>query len=562
MTALLEHFHEAVNTPEDVDKIKRLILQLAIQGKLVEQDSSDEPASKLLNWIEAEKLQLIKEKKIKKEKLTPISTNDLLNHPIPQGWGLAKIGEIMTPINGKAFKPSEWSDKGLPIIRIQNLNNLFAPFNYFDSGIEEKFIVNNGDILIGWSGTPGTSFGAFLWNRGKAVLNQHIFKANFYGEFLDKEYIMYSINARLDEMISKAHGGVGLQHITKGKFLEIILTIPPIKEQIRIVSKIKELFEKCDQLVTDLVKKQTTSALLNKSVFTRLQSHSNPEQIKDLRFVIENMEYLCNDKESIAQLHNAVLSLAVQGKLAEQDVNDEPASVLIEKIQEEKERLIAEKKIKKEKQLPPITEEEIPYELPKGWEWVRLQELAFLITKGSSPKWQGVEYTENPNDVLFITSENVGNFELLLSKKKYVQTKFNEIEPRSILQKGDILMNIVGASIGRTAIYELEENANINQAVCLIRVSTKIDKNYLLLFFNSNLCKEYMYDNQVDNARANLSMSNIAKFLIPLPPLSVQRGIVNMINSTFKLSSNLERRVEENIKYRQGMLNSLLSKNI
>jgi type I restriction enzyme S subunit len=164
--------------------------------------------------------------------------------------------------------------------------------------------------------------------------------------------------------------------------------------------------------------------------------------------------------------------------------------------------------------------------------WVELETLTELITKGSSPKWQGVDYVEkSKNAVLFITSENVGNHRMLLNNKKYVDATFNKIEPRSILKDGDILMNIVGASIGRTAVYNLTEVANINQAVCLIRLdNSKIDNEYALHFFNSPLCNSYMMDKQVDNARANLSMGSIKKFRIPILTLGDQKKLVMYLN--------------------------------
>ena len=195
--------------------------------------------------------------------------------------------------------------------------------------------------------------------------------------------------------------------------------------------------------------------------------------------------------------------------------------------------------------MTPITEDEIPYELPIGWEWVRLRDLTEIITKGSSPSWQGVNYTEN-KEVLFITSENVGKFKLLLNKIKYVEYKFNEIEPRSILEYNDILMNIVGASIGRTAIFNLENTlANINQATCIIRIikSFKVDTllKYLLLFFNSSICYMYMNNDQVDSARANLSMTNIANFLIPIPPLDEQQRIVTKVEELLSVVESLKR---------------------
>src|SRR5207253_5190406 len=143
---------------------------------------------------------------------------------------------------------------------------------------------------------------------------------------------------------------------------------------------------------------------------------------------------------------------------------------------------------------------EMAFSLPNKWKWARLAALCELITKGSSPKWQGINYVSEGEGVLFITSENVGSYKLRLENRKYVEARFNEIEPRSILKRNDILMNIVGASIGRTALFDIDELANINQAVCLIRVAENSLLPYLLHFFNSETCIQMMFDKQVDNA--------------------------------------------------------------
>lgn len=262
---------------------------------------------------------------------------------------------------------------------------------------------------------------------------------------------------------------------------------------------------------------------------------------KKLEFVNNELEF---QQTHLQQLRQAILQEAVQGKLTKQDPTDEPAEKLLQRIKAEKQQLIAAGKLKKEKELPPITEDEVPFELPKGWVWCRLGEIVSLITKGSSPKWQGVEYIED--GLLFVTSENVDSYKIDLTKKKYVQWKFNEIEPRSILKKGDFLMNIVGGSIGRTALYDLDVVANINQAVCLIRKESElIDSMYLLHFFNSPVCISYMYDKQVDNARPNLSMSNIERFLIPLPPLSEQQRIVTKVEQLMQMINELEHQVQQ-----------------
>lgn len=171
---------------------------------------------------------------------------------------MAKLGEVCKLVNGYAFKPSDWTEEGMPIIRIQNLNDETAPFNYFSGNIDKKYIVENGDLLFSWSGTPGTSFGAFFWNRGRGVLNQHIF--NVYPQTgLLKDYFRYALNGNLQKIISKAHGGVGLQHITKKELETIEIPLPPLDEQRRIaavldkvsglIAKRREQLDKLDELV-------------------------------------------------------------------------------------------------------------------------------------------------------------------------------------------------------------------------------------------------------------------------------------------------------------------------
>lgn len=157
---------------------------------------------------------------------------------------LNKLGEIAEFINGRAFKPSEWSKIGLPIVRIQNLNNAKALFNYFDGSYSERNVIDSGDVLLSWSGTPGTSFGCFLWERGKALLNQHIFKVVLDLSIVEKEYFVFCVNANLYQIIDNAHGGVGLQHITKKRLVELQIPLPPLLTQ----RKIAEVLDKADAI--------------------------------------------------------------------------------------------------------------------------------------------------------------------------------------------------------------------------------------------------------------------------------------------------------------------------
>lgn len=160
---------------------------------------------------------------------------------LPSGWVTAPIGDLCTLKNGRAFKPSDWSATGVPIVRIQNLNNPEALHNYYQGNVDDRNRLRGGELLFAWSGTPGTSFGAHIWRGGEAVLNQHIFRVDFDNAALDKRFFRFAINAKLDDLIGVAHGGVGLRHVTKGVFERTPILLPPRAEQSRIADQLDTL---------------------------------------------------------------------------------------------------------------------------------------------------------------------------------------------------------------------------------------------------------------------------------------------------------------------------------
>ena len=263
-------------------------------------------------------------------------------------------------------------------------------------------------------------------------------------------------------------------------------------------------------------------------------------------------------------LRQKILDLAIRGKLVPQDPNDEPAGVLLESIREQKQQMLKEGKLKK-KDIKNDTiifkgednlhyekfqdgtvkciEDEIPFEVPEGWAWSRLVSLTAIITKGASPKWQGVDYTSS--GTMFITSENVGVETLLLESPKFLPEKINRIQPRSILETHDILTNIVGASIGRTCEYTLVDSANTNQAVAIIRLIAVDMVSYVVKCLNSDYCVNLMFANQVNVARANLSLSSLANFLIPIPPLKEMYRIIAHLDCSLRHISGIQSSEDE-----------------
>ena len=166
---------------------------------------------------------------------------------IPGGWSRVRLGDICDVVNGRSFKTSEWSESGIPIIRIQNLRDKEAPFNYFDGEVEERHIINDGDLLFAWSGTPGTSFGAFLWQGPRGALNQHIFKVSADQSRVNNEFLYHAINQNLVDYVAAAQGGGGLAHLTKGQFLNSEVNLAPLKDQDHIVKLIRTRLSTVDQ---------------------------------------------------------------------------------------------------------------------------------------------------------------------------------------------------------------------------------------------------------------------------------------------------------------------------
>lgn len=513
-----------------IRKLRQLIMDLAIQGKLVKANPTDSNVEVLIDNIKNHKRTFLADnKKIKETVSRKIDFNDL-PFLIPTHWAWVRFSEVT--INRDAER--------IPLsttVREQRKGS----FDYYGaSGVidyVDDYLFDKTLLLIGEDGANllSRSTPIAFFATGKYWVNNHAHVIDGYSEdFLN--YLKLFINA-ID--LSPYVTGTAQPKMNQAKMNDILVALPPLEEQQRIVAKVDELMQLCDQLEQQQTLSTEAHEQLVDLLLNALTNSADADEFQqNWQRISANFDLLFTTDYSIEQLKQTVLQLAVMGKLVKQDPSDEPASELLKQIAEEKAKLVKEGKIKKSKPLPEITDDEKPFELPSGWAWTPLENISSLITKGSSPKWQGVNYVNE--GILFITSENVGSYSLILDNLKYVEEKFNQIEPRSILEKNDFLMNIVGGSIGRTAIYDLDEVSNINQAVCLIRLFLEyLDKEFILHFFNSQICKYYMFDKQVDNARPNLSMGNIAKFIIPIPPMLEQKRIVGKVNQLFSIIDQL-----------------------
>jgi len=466
-----ENFETIFEVKNNIQALRNKVLELAIQGKLIEQDPNDEPASELVKKIQAERDKLVKEGIIKKQPPLPKIEEDEIPFKVPESWEWVRLGVITSygdniTLSPENIKDEEWVLE-LEDIEKNSSKVLNVSYNKERQSKSNKNRFYKGDVLYG---KLRPYLKKVLVAPKVGVCTTEIIAFRGYCD-ISASYIVYYLKSQyVDKYVNSITYGMKMPRLGTDNAKTLVFPLPTVGEQHRIVAKIESLMSEIDKLEESLQKKEHLLERLPIAVVNAIGSCQTGEELKEqLQFVIENFETVFQTPESMQELRNVMFQLAIEGELVPQGPNDEPASELVKKIQTEKDRLVKEGKIKKQQPLEPIEVGEIPFEIPESWAWVRLDAISLLITKGSSPKWQGVSYTDK-EEVLFITSENVGNNKLRMDKKKYVESKFNEIEPRSILAQNDILMNIVGASIGRTAIYDLDEVANINQAVCLIRV--------------------------------------------------------------------------------------------
>lgn len=534
---LLAHYERIANAPDAIARLRRFILDLAVRGKLVPQDQNDEPAKGF------------------KKPADPVAPFEL-----PDNWKWIEIGNQLDLLNGMAFKPTDWSKEGLRIVRIQNLNNPEAPFNFCDPGMaRERSLIDNGSFLISWSGTPGTSFGAFIWDRGTAVLNQHIFRCDFKTKAFVAAFLRLAINGRLDEMIAKAHGGVGLQHITKGKLEALLIPLPPLAEQHRIVAKVDELMRLCDRLEAAREAREATRDRLVAASLARLNA-PDPETFQDdVRFALDALPALTTRPDQIKRLRLTILNLAVRGKLVPQDRNDEPASELLKRIAEERAYLVKKKEVRREDTLDLIQPAEMPFDVPASWVWSRIGDAVLFTQYGTSQKSSPSE-----KGVPVLTMGNIQDGLVVWNNEKRIPETSEEL-PALYLRKFDLLYNRTNSAelVGKTGIY-LGENGARTFASYLIRIRASLissNPHFLNMAMNTPEFRETQIVPLIkkQTGQANVNGTALKNMLIPVPPLAEQHRIVAKVDELMTLCDRLEASLTATAATRRHLLDALLA---
>ena len=499
----------------DTKALRQKILDLAIRGKLVPQDPNDEPAEVLLERIREQKQQMLKEGKLKKKDLK----NDTIifkgednlhyekfqdgskkcidfetDYEIPDNWLWCNLGLLFNHNTGKALNSSNSTGKALTYITTSNvywnrfeLNNLKS-MPFADSELE-KCTVKKGDLLVCEGGDIGR---AAIWNFDDEIrIQNHLHRLRVYDNV---ETIFYYYVLYLYKLKGKINGkGIGLQGLSSSALHSIIVPVPPIAEQKKIVMSIEKMISIIDIIESD------------NDILT----------------------------SCINNAKSKILDLAIRGKLVPQDPNDEPASVLLERIQAEKEELIKQGKIKRDKKESVIFKgDDNSYygiHLPDSWNWASLREIALSISDGShNPP------PNNGSGIPLLSAANINDNSILMNEiSRWITNEEWKIEnQRTNIEVGDVLLTIVG-SIGRSAVVQNNNHFALQRSVAVIKPCL-INPLYLMHIVQSPQIQKWLTDNSKGTAQKGIYLNALSLMIIPIPPLAEQARIVELIHIAYK----------------------------
>ncbi len=530
-----------------IKKLRELILELAVRGLLVPQDPTDEPASVLLEKIAAEKEQLIKEGKIKKQKSLPEISEDEKPFGISDTWCWSRLGDIAEVLDSLR-KPISKADRVEGPYPYYGTSGIV---DYVDSYIFDEPLVLVGEDGAKWGSGENTAFAI----NGKTWVNNHVHVLRPNRAAIIDEYLIYTLVQRdLIQYIT----GITVPKLNQARLLSITIPVPAVSEQQRIVFKLNELMALCDQLEqqteSSLAAHQTLVETLLNSLLEAakvypghaksagVDAKNDPFQMA-WQQIWDNFDLLFTTEYSIDQLKQTILQLAVMGKLVPQDPNDEPASVLLEKIAAEKEQLIKDKKVKKQKPLPPIGDDEKPFELPNGWEWCRGENVADFIDPHPSHRTPPVVEGGIPY-VGYTDIDHKKGIDFI-GARKVSPDVFKEHQDRYQLKKGDFVFGKIG-TLGKPFFLRKPFNYCLSANLILIQPKKDlISPEYLALYLNSPVLYRVLDSKKTNSTHGVFGIKKARLLTVPYPPLKEQKSIVSKFFELVALLDSLKESITE-----------------
>jgi type I restriction enzyme S subunit len=519
-----------------VKKLRELILELAVRGKLVPQDPNDEPASELLKKIEAEKARLVKEGKIKKQKPLPQITEEEIRFELPQNWVWERLTNLYDVRDGTHDTP-KYHETGYPLVTSKNISTgtldltdvkLISEEDYIK--INERSKVERNDILFAMIGSIGNPVLVDI-DPEFSIKNVALFK--YYSQKLSSPSYLLRFLLFAETIMKAEASGAVQSFVSLGAVRKFVMAVPPLAEQHRIVAKVDELMALCDQLETQTESSIQAHQVLVETLLATLSNAKDADELNDnWQTISQHFDVLFTTQASIDQLKQTILQLAVMGKLVKQDPNDEPASKLLERIATEKQQLIKAGKIKKQKPVEPIGES---IYLPSSWEEIVIQDFAD-VRLGSTPSRAEPKYWGG--DILWVSSGEVAN-EIIRDTKEKITVEGFKNSSISIIPPRSLLMAIIGQgkTRGQTALLEVGACTNQNVAAFVF------NENLVVPEFVWLWAKSKYEAHRVDGrggAQPALNGKIVRSFRFPLPPFNEQCRIVSKVDELMALCDSLK----------------------
>ena len=494
-----------------IERLRALILDLAVRGKLVPQDARDEPARELLQRI-------VKSLVLSKRKRAPVISGKqaTLKTELPMGWELVRLIDVANPQAGFAFKSKGFNEigAGLPLIRIRDVGQLFTG-TFYDGDYRNEFVVNAGDYLVSMDG----EFRVATWKNGPALLNQRVTRLQFFADEFEQSFIAIALQLELTKLQGvKAYTTV--DHLSGKQIADAPIPLPPVKEQRRIVAKVDELMALCDALERESAKAMAAhQALVEALLATLVTSNDATELSANWARLATHFDILFATEASIEALKQTILDLAVRGKLVEQDAADEPAI----------------KKIK-----GPNTK--APFEIPANWQCVPLQALGRQLGGGTPSKsrsdfWDGPIPWVSPKDM---KRDCLSEAEMSITESALAASAVKLIPAESLMfvVRGMILAHSFPVAIAKSPV-------TINQDMKAIELDQPGMAEYLLRALKG--LKPLMLARVERSSHGTCRLDAVAygTFPVPIPPLAEQHRIVAKVDALMALCDQLKTRLSD-----------------
>lgn len=562
LQAFIDNFAKLADARNGVPKLCELILQLAVEGKLVPQNPNDEPASTLLARITAERNRKAQRNGDRTVRELPSISPVAMPFDLPAGWTWERLGNIGETNIGLTYSPKDIASTGIPVLRSNNIKNgklNLSDLVRVDLSPKPSVMVDAGDLLI----CARNGSRALV---GKAALIDNLSERTAFGAFMAifrsslNEYLYWFIMSPLFRRMIDEVNTTTINQITQANLRSTIAPIPPLAEQERIVAKVGELMQLCDELAARQQAKRENLLRLNTAALAPLNKAASitPGEFEQANTrLADNFDTLYDSIDTVAKLRSTILQLAVQGKLVPQDPNEEPAQLSIRRILAEKEDF-SKRKGRKGVAPKAIGIEQPPFDLPKGWTWARFGDVFLIIEAGWSPQCERQPAISGQWGVLKVSSVSWNHFDWRENKALPMS-----VTPRPDLEvhPGDFLISRANTSelVAKSVVVrETEPKLMISDKILRIRFPGDANRWFFNLFNDSQTAREYYSRTAsgTSSSMKNISQEGIARLPVPVPPLGEQERIVTKFNQLMVLCDELETRIREAEAYGEKLMNA------